>query len=141
GSPTQACRAKRGTAERARNIAESHEALRRFVASWSRRFFGRRPPWARARDKRLSVEETHRMPGRVPLARALSKLGICSRSEAIARILDGRVAVGGVVVRDPGRLVVPESARITVDGAAARRGAWRMLMLNKARGTVTTRRD
>jgi 23S rRNA pseudouridine2605 synthase len=81
------------------------------------------------------------MPGRVPHARALSKLGNCSRSEAIARILDGRVAVGGVVVRDPGRLVVPESARISVDGTTARRGAWRLLMLNKTRGTVTTRRD
>jgi 23S rRNA pseudouridine2605 synthase len=81
------------------------------------------------------------MPGRVPLARALSKLGISSRSEAIAQILDGRVAVGRRVVRDPGYLVVPESARITVDGATARRRAWRLLMLNKRRGTVTTRRD
>jgi 23S rRNA pseudouridine2605 synthase len=81
------------------------------------------------------------MTGRVPLARALSKLGVCSRAEAIARILDGRVAVGGRVVLDPGHLVVPESARITLDGMTARRGAWRMLMLNKTRGTVTTRCD
>src|SRR5689334_14500502 len=90
------------------------------------------------RDKRLSVEETHRMPGQVALARALSKLGVSSRSEAIAQILDGRVAVGGRVVRDPGLLVVPESARITVDGETARRGTWRLLMLHKTRGTVTT---
>jgi 23S rRNA pseudouridine2605 synthase len=81
------------------------------------------------------------MPGRVPLARALSKLGISSRSEAIAQILDGRVAIGGRIVRDPGHLVVPESARITVNGDPARRSAWRLLMLNKTRGTVTTRRD
>lgn len=93
------------------------------------------------RDKRLPLEETDRMPGKVPLARALSKLGISSRSEAIAQILDGRVAVGGRVVRDPGHLVVPETARLTVDGAAARRGTWRLLMLHKTRGTVTTRRD
>jgi 23S rRNA pseudouridine2605 synthase len=81
------------------------------------------------------------MPGRVPLARALSKLGISSRSEAIAQILEGRVAVAGRIVRDPGHLVVPESARISVDGKPARRSAWRLLMLNKTRGTVTTRRD
>lgn len=81
------------------------------------------------------------MPGRVPLARALSKLGISSRSEAIGLIREGRVAVGSRIIRDPGHLVVPESARITLDGATARRSAWRLLMLNKTRGTVTTRRD
>ena len=81
------------------------------------------------------------MAGRVPLARALSKLGVSSRSEAIAQILDGRVALEGRVVRDPGHLVVPETARITVDGETARRGNWRLLMLHKTRGTVTTRRD
>ena len=81
------------------------------------------------------------MPGRVPLARALSKLGISSRSEAIVHILEGRVAVAGRIVRDPGHLVVPETARITVDGQTARRAAWRLLMVNKTRGTVTTRRD
>ena len=79
--------------------------------------------------------------GRVPLRRALSKLGISSRSDAEVQILAGRVAVGGVVVRDPGRLVVPERDRITLDGALARRKAFRMLLLNKPRGTVTTRRD
>ena len=79
--------------------------------------------------------------GRVPLARALSKLGMCSRSEAAAHILDGRVAVGGIVIRDSRHLVVPERDRITLDGDPARRGAWRLLLLNKTRGTVTTRRD
>jgi len=78
---------------------------------------------------------------RVPLARALSKLGTCSRSDAVARILAGRVAVGGIVIRDPGHPVVPERDRITVDGSSARRKAWRLLLLNKTRGTVTTRRD
>jgi 23S rRNA pseudouridine2605 synthase len=81
-------------------------------------------------------------PGRVPLARALSKLGVSSRSQAIAQILEGRVSIGGIVIRDPGHLVVPERARIEVDGAAAKgRSAWRMLLLNKTRGTVTTRSD
>jgi 23S rRNA pseudouridine2605 synthase len=81
------------------------------------------------------------MPGRVPLARALSKLGISSRSEAIGLIREGRVAVGSRIIRDPGHLVVPETSNITLDGQAARCRAWRLLMLNKTRGTVTTRRD
>ena len=80
-------------------------------------------------------------PGRVPLARALSKLGISSRADATAQILAGRVAVGGRVILDPLHPVVPERARITVDGETARRVRWRMLLLNKPRGTVTTRRD
>ena len=79
--------------------------------------------------------------GRTALARALSKLGICSRADATARILAGRVAIGGIVIRDPGHPVVPERDRITVDGFSARRKAWRLLLLNKTRGTVTTRRD
>ena len=79
--------------------------------------------------------------GRVPLARALSKLGISSRTAATAQILAGRVAVDGRVIRDPSHPVVPERARITVDGETARRGRWRLLLLNKPRGTVTTRRD
>jgi 23S rRNA pseudouridine2605 synthase len=77
----------------------------------------------------------------VSLDRALSKLGILSRSEARTRILEGRVTVNGVVVRDPRRPVVPERARILVDAAPARRPAWRTIVFHKPRGTVTTRRD
>ena len=55
-------------------------------------------------------------PGRVPLARALSKLGRSSRSEATALIVAGRVSVNARIVRDPARLVVPERDRLTVDG-------------------------
>ena len=79
--------------------------------------------------------------GRVPLARALSKLGRSSRSEAIALIAAGRVAVGGRIVRDPGYLVRPEHDRLQVDGEPVQRAGWRMVLLNKTRGTVTTRRD
>jgi 16S rRNA U516 pseudouridylate synthase RsuA-like enzyme len=39
--------------------------------------------------------------GRVPLARALSKLGRSSRSEAVALIRAGQVSVGGRIVCDP----------------------------------------
>lgn len=56
-------------------------------------------------------------------------------------ILGGRVRVDGRVVRDPARAVRPERARLTIDGHAVARAAWRTIVLNKPRGTITSRRD
>jgi 23S rRNA pseudouridine2605 synthase len=78
---------------------------------------------------------------RVALNRALSKLGILSRTQATAAIRAGRVRVDGQIVDDPARLVVPERARLTVDGEERRGGRWRTILFNKPRGVVTTRRD
>jgi 23S rRNA pseudouridine2605 synthase len=77
----------------------------------------------------------------VPLARAISKLGIASRKQAIEAILAGRVTVGGRVVTMPGHPVNPERARIAIDAEATGPAAWRTILLNKPRGVVTTRRD
>jgi 23S rRNA pseudouridine2605 synthase len=77
----------------------------------------------------------------VPLARALSKLGVTSRADAAALIRDGRVSVDGRVTRDPAAPVVPERARLAIDGAAARRAPRLVLALHKPRGVVTTTRD
>ncbi|BCS35850.1 pseudouridine synthase [Luteitalea sp. TBR-22] len=77
----------------------------------------------------------------MPLARALSKLGVLSRRQAIAAVLEGRVRVGGEVVREPGRLVSPERDDLRVDEAPARRQATRVIALHKPRGYVTTRVD
>lgn len=79
--------------------------------------------------------------GTVGLARAMSKLGLASRSEAIALVLAGRVRVSGRVVRDPGHRVVPETAALAIDGAAAEAPATRTIVLHKPRGVVTTRHD
>jgi 23S rRNA pseudouridine2605 synthase len=79
--------------------------------------------------------------GHVPLDRALSKLGVASRSNARALIEAGRVSVAGRVVRDPSSLVQPETASIRLDGARAAPAAWRTILFHKPRGTVTTRRD
>jgi 23S rRNA pseudouridine2605 synthase len=84
---------------------------------------------------------SRRSPGHVPLERALSKLGLCSRAEAREQVLSGRVKVDGRVLRDPGRPIVPERARIVIDGVSARRAPWRAIVLHKPRGVVTTRRD
>jgi 23S rRNA pseudouridine2605 synthase len=77
----------------------------------------------------------------VPLGRALSKLGILSRSRAIDAIRAGRVRVDGRVVRDEAALVVPGRARLIVDGIAGRPPLWRTIVFHKPRGVVTTRRD
>ena len=77
----------------------------------------------------------------MPLARAISKLGIASRKQAIEAILAGRVTVGGRVVTEPGHPVNPERARIAIDADATGPAAWRTILLNKPRGVVTTRRD
>ncbi|MFL6245509.1 MAG: S4 domain-containing protein, partial [Thermoanaerobaculia bacterium] len=52
---------------------------------------------------------------RVPLNRALSKLGILSRAQATEAIRAGRVRVGGRVVREPMTAVVPERLAVTID--------------------------
>lgn len=83
---------------------------------------------------------TPRAPRR-GLARTLSRLGVCSRTEAAGWIESGRVAVGGRVVRDPEWPVGAGPAEITVDGAPLAAPARRYLMLNKPRGLVTTASD
>ena len=82
-----------------------------------------------------------RRPGQVMLARALSKLGLASRTEAIALIRAGRVAVDGRIILSPGLLVVPERASIEIDGLAGQRPDFLTILLHKPRGVVTTRRD
>lgn len=80
-------------------------------------------------------------PPRVSLARALSKLGVCSRAQAEALVAEGRVRVDGVVRREPSFRVDPARAAIDVDGerVSARRAVY--VALNKPRGLVTTRDD
>lgn len=77
----------------------------------------------------------------VGLARALSKLGYCSRSEAVDLIKTGRARLNGAVSRDPEAPVRLESARIEVDGQPVAIAPKIYLMLNKPRGVVTTASD
>lgn len=77
----------------------------------------------------------------VPLSRALSKLGILSRTQAVEAIRAGRVSVDGHIVRREAVLVVPERVRLLVDGVERRRAPWRTIVFHKPRGVVTTRRD
>jgi len=88
------------------------------------------------------VKRQSRPGGHVPLNRALSKLGILSRAQATDAIRAGRVSVDGRVVHDPSLPVIPERARIGVDGERQRpQRHHRTIAFHKPRGVMTTRRD
>ena len=78
------------------------------------------------------------MPG---LARALSKLGYCSRTQAAALIRTGQVTLNGRPCRDPERPVQLDRDTIAVSGAPVNTAPRIYLMLNKPRGLVTTTSD
>lgn len=82
-----------------------------------------------------------RKPGQVSLDRALSKLGLASRTQARELITSGRVRVNGRIETHPGFPVVPEKARIEIDGKATLARSRVVLLLHKTRGTLTTRAD
>jgi pseudouridine synthase len=77
----------------------------------------------------------------VPLERALSKLGLATRSEARELIIHGRVMVNGTTVTNPRAPVVPERVSITIDNELRERPERVVIALHKPRGVVTTRRD
>lgn len=82
-----------------------------------------------------------RKPGQVSLDRALSKLGLASRTQARELIAAGRVRVNGVVRTVAGFPVNPERAKIEIDGARVEAAEWKAFVLHKPRGVVTTRSD
>jgi 23S rRNA pseudouridine2605 synthase len=71
----------------------------------------------------------------------LSKAGLCSRSEAAARVAAGRVAVNGRVVRDPEHPVETTRDRVSLDGVELGAVERVYIALNKPRGLVTTAQD
>jgi 23S rRNA pseudouridine2605 synthase len=89
----------------------------------------RRPPTERPTTPRHGV------------ARALSKQGIASRTEAAAWVREGRVSVNGRIVTDPEFPVRTGIDNVAVAGETARPAARRVVMLNKPRGLVTSTRD
>ncbi len=75
------------------------------------------------------------------LARSLSKLGYCSRLQATELARSGRIALNGVVRKNPEYPVDMGRDRIEVDGQPIEAAEKIYLMLNKPRGLVTTRSD
>jgi 23S rRNA pseudouridine2605 synthase len=78
---------------------------------------------------------------KVGLARAISKLGYCSRSRAAELIAAGRVKWNGAVRRDPETPVHLGKDRIEIDGQPLAESSKIYLALNKPRGVVTTAAD
>lgn len=78
---------------------------------------------------------------RVGLARAISKMGHCSRSQAAELIAKGRVQLNGVVRRNAEAPVRLGRDKIEVDGHEIRGAEKVYWMLNKPRGVVTTASD
>jgi len=75
------------------------------------------------------------------IAKVMARAGVCSRREAEARILAGRVTVNGKRLDTPACNVGPDDV-ITVDGAPLpRRQRTRLWLYHKPKGLVTTNRD
>lgn len=77
----------------------------------------------------------------VGLARALSRLGYCSRSRAIVLVREGKVRLNGNAVRNPDAPVRLGKDRIEVSGKALEAAGKSYWMMNKPRGIVTTAAD
>ncbi|MEQ1514017.1 MAG: pseudouridine synthase [Lysobacteraceae bacterium] len=78
---------------------------------------------------------------RYGIARVLSKRGVCSRAQASDWVRQGRVSVGGRVMRDPEWPTALDRGDITIDGNAIGALLPVYLMLNKPRGLITTISD
>ncbi len=91
----------------------------------------------RHRDPDQAVERTQRYG----LARVLSKLGVCSRSQAQQWVRAGRVSVNGCIVCDDESPTDTRRDRITLDGKPVAAAQRIYLILNKPRGLVTTTSD
>ncbi len=98
-----------------------------------RRIPARRPP--------VSPASVGSAPPRHGVARALSKLGLCSRTQAQAMVAAGRVSVEGRVVRDAETPVRVGVDRIAIDGTVVTARERVYVMLNKPRGLITSTAD
>lgn len=77
----------------------------------------------------------------VRLQKWLADAGVASRRASEAIILEGRVEVNGLVVRELGARVDPAVARVTVDGRPVQPRPKRYVALHKPPGYLSTRAD
>lgn len=81
------------------------------------------------------------MSPRTGLARALSKLGHCSRSQGVLLIKAGQVSLNGRICRNPEQAVLLGQDVIEIKGHAVQAETQVYIALNKPRGLVTTAKD
>ena len=96
---------------------------------------------SRTEGSRANVSRPDGEERRIGLARALSKLGFCSRSRATELIRAGRVRLNGSVRTNPETPVHAGRDRLVVDGGHVEAKARIYLLLNKPRGVITTTSD
>jgi 23S rRNA pseudouridine2605 synthase len=77
----------------------------------------------------------------IGLARALSKVGYCSRAAAVDLIRSGHISLNSATCRNPQAPVRMGQDRIEVDGRELTASTKVYLVLNKPRGVVTTASD
>jgi len=75
------------------------------------------------------------------LARVLSKLGVCSRSQAEQWIRAGRISLDGRVVRDPQHPTSIDRQQVAVDGKSVGQAERVHVAFNKPRGIVVSAAD
>ena len=78
---------------------------------------------------------------KIGLARALSKLGYCSRQQAAELIRQGKVLLNGATPKNPETPVRLGTDRIHVQGHVLKPAEKIYLMLNKPRGIITSAAD
>ena len=91
----------------------------------------------RRRQPPLKSNDTRK----IGLARALSKLGYCSRQQAANLIREGKVRLNGARPRNPETPVRLGADRIEVQGRAIKATGKIYLMMNKPRGVITSAAD
>lgn len=75
------------------------------------------------------------------LQKVMSNCGVASRRASEKLILEGRVRVNGVGVRELGTKVNPDKDRIAVDGKTLEMQAKHYYLFNKPKGVITTSSD
>ncbi len=98
-------------------------------------------PPSRCPDMPTPPTASPRKTPRHGVARAISKLGLGSRTQAARWVSEGRVRVNGALVHDAEFPVRSGTDRIAIDGQEAAIPQRIVLMLNKPRGLVTTVKD
>jgi 23S rRNA pseudouridine2605 synthase len=92
--------------------------------------------------KFVSARRTSPEKNQVTLVRALSKSGAASRTQAYRLIIEGAVAVDGVVEKNSTRWINPQDHIITINGKKiAHTLEYRYVVFHKPAGVVTTRLD
>ena len=81
------------------------------------------------------------MKGKVFLERALSKLGIASRTQAREWILAGLVQVNGDTIKDSRHLVSPEKDLFSLKNTRLKKAEEFLIMLHKPKRYITTKQD